>query len=150
IVQRIAATIEGFPRDLELKLQHLVVSHHGKLEYGSPKKPRLIEAVLLHEVDLIDSRMNAFASMLEGRNRDEAEPGGMWSEYSRMFEVRMLMPPAEGYAWAAKSPIAKEDLLGPGLAQQDLVSVEPAEGAHKNGRARVDGIGSPQLNLLDS
>lgn len=151
LVQRIAETIPGFPTDLTLKLQHLVVSHHGKLEFGSPKRPRIIEAVLLHEIDIIDSRMNAFASLLSNRVAEESseEPAhGSWSEYSRMFEAKMLLPPEEGYAWASKTTLAPNDLLGPGLAAQDLAaSGQPAPRA--NGRVEQAQRSLAQLNLLE-
>lgn len=49
--------IEGFPRDLSCKIQHLIVSHHGEKEYGSPEVPMLPEAFALHAVDLLDSKL---------------------------------------------------------------------------------------------
>src|SRR5512144_1870828 len=50
----------GIPRDLEQHVVHLVLSHHGKLDYGSPKVPMTLEAVLTHEIDELDSRVNSW------------------------------------------------------------------------------------------
>jgi len=153
LVQRIADAIPEFPPDLMLKLQHLVVSHHGKLEFGSPKKPRIIEAILLHEIDIIDSRMNAFANLLAHRGADpEAEEPaqGTWSEFSRMFEVKMLLPPESGYRWAAQPDFAASDLLGPGLAGQDLAPAGAAPRANgTHGRVEAAHRSLAQLNLLE-
>ncbi len=128
LVQRIASGLPGFPAELALKLQHLVVAHHGRLEYGSPKRPRMIEAVILHEIDVIDARMNAFAALLQSRTQPEPAPApapeqALWSEFSRMFEARMLLPPQEGYPWAAPPLFQPDELLGPGLADGE----EPVE-----------------------
>jgi 3'-5' exoribonuclease len=48
---------EGFPRDLKMVLLHLIASHHGLLEFGSPKVPLMKEAIAFHLVDMLDSRM---------------------------------------------------------------------------------------------
>ncbi len=50
-------TIEGFPEKLASELKHCVIAHHGELEYGSPKKPALAEAVALHYADARDSEI---------------------------------------------------------------------------------------------
>src|SRR5438309_1831576 len=50
-----ASTIDGFPQDLRDILKHIVLSHHGKLEYGSPKLPMLAEAVVVAMIDDLDS-----------------------------------------------------------------------------------------------
>jgi 3'-5' exoribonuclease len=54
------------------QLAHVVLSHHGRLDYGSPVEPRTIEAVLVHQVDMIDSRVGMYRSAIE-----HAE-GGDW------------------------------------------------------------------------
>ncbi len=50
-------TIEGFPVKLETELKHCILAHHGELEYGSPKKPALAEAVALNLADNTDARL---------------------------------------------------------------------------------------------
>ena len=58
--------IDGFPSLLEAEIKHCIVSHHGEYEYGSPKKPAIIEAVALNYADDIDAKMETFKEMLEG------------------------------------------------------------------------------------
>ena len=52
--------IEGFPRKLAAELKHCILSHHGELEFGSPKKPALAEAVALSFADNTDAKMVSF------------------------------------------------------------------------------------------
>ena len=73
--------IAGFPADLANIIRHMVLSHHGELEYGSPKKPALIEAVVLHYADNIDAKIMTFRTLLE-----ESETEDNWIGYSRLFD----------------------------------------------------------------
>jgi 3'-5' exoribonuclease len=63
-IAEVAAQIGDIPRELVWELQHLVLSHHGELEYGAAKLPSTAEAQLLHYIDNIDARMNMFAGLL--------------------------------------------------------------------------------------
>lgn len=75
-------TIEGFPSGLAFELKHCILAHHGELEYGSPKKPALAEALALSFADNIDAKMETiqeiFSSVPEG-NRE-------WQGYNRLLE----------------------------------------------------------------
>ncbi|MDE7063220.1 MAG: HD domain-containing protein [Lachnospiraceae bacterium] len=75
-------TIPGFPPLLSNELQHCILAHHGELEYGSPKKPALPEAVALSHADNIDAKMETmkeiFANVLPGDTQ--------WQGYNRLFE----------------------------------------------------------------
>ena len=85
-VARAAAGIEGFPRERLVAVQHLILAHHGELEYGSPVKPRMAEAVLLHYLDQIDAKLNhAFGRMVEAG--DQA-----WTTNSRVFDGPLQVP----------------------------------------------------------
>ena len=77
--------IEGFPLKLANELKHCILSHHGELEYGSPKKPALIEAVALSFADNTDAKLEGFIELLDS-NRDK---GDAWFGYSRMFECNV-------------------------------------------------------------
>jgi 3'-5' exoribonuclease len=61
--------VEGFPEDLRRHLEHMVLSHHGRREYGSPIEPATPEAFVLHAIDSLDSRLN----QLRGHRRGGAE-----------------------------------------------------------------------------
>ncbi|UCE81096.1 MAG: HD domain-containing protein [Methanobacteriota archaeon] len=65
LVERLC-TIEGFPVDLSLKLRHVVASHHGRKEWGSPVEPMMPEALLVHEADDLDAKLNYMVSKREG------------------------------------------------------------------------------------
>ena len=67
-----AAKIDGFPHNLLAELQHCILAHHGKLEYGSPKVPALIEAVALNYADDTDAKMETFKEILENNSETVA------------------------------------------------------------------------------
>ena len=73
--------IEGFPQKLGNELKHCILAHHGELEYGSPKKPALMEAVALNMADNTDAKLETMTEILRaaGDNRD-------WLGYNRLFE----------------------------------------------------------------
>lgn len=109
-----AARIPDFPPDLLVRLKHLILAHHGKLEFGSPKVPHMAEAYVLHIVDLLDARLNAMHDLFLN------ERSGSWTGYSRMMETFLLNPygadeesalPARTTAWLAdpQSAEAVED-----------------------------------------
>lgn len=72
--------IDGFPKTVASELKHCILAHHGKLEYGSPKTPALIEALALNYADDTDAKIQTFTEILEAG----AEKG--WLGYSRLFE----------------------------------------------------------------
>lgn len=74
--------IEGFPVKLGNELKHCILAHHGELEYGSPKKPALIEAVALAFADNTDAKLEGFIEMLDGNTDKDGE----WLGFSRMFD----------------------------------------------------------------
>ncbi len=76
-----AREIEGFPEKLENDLKHCILAHHGELEYGSPKKPALAEAVALNMADNTDAKMETLTELFE-----HADPGAQWLGYNRFFE----------------------------------------------------------------
>lgn len=71
MVREAAGTIEGFPEELLLQLEHVILSHHGKREFGSPVTPATIEAVLVSYIDDLDAKMNAAARALLDPRGDE-------------------------------------------------------------------------------
>lgn len=75
-------TIEGFLAKLSNELQHCILAHHGELEYGSPKKPALAEAVALSFADNIDAKMETMKEIFAG----VAEGDTQWQGYNRLFE----------------------------------------------------------------
>lgn len=81
--ERIRA-IPGFPEKLERELKHCILAHHGELEYGSPKKPALLEALALNFADNTDAKME---TMIEALRAGGANPG--WLGYNRLLETNI-------------------------------------------------------------
>ncbi|HEY5765029.1 MAG TPA: HD domain-containing protein [Candidatus Deferrimicrobiaceae bacterium] len=75
------AKIERFPPEKTMLLKHMILSHHGELEYGSPKRPKTLEAVILHFVENMDAKVAAFQDAVE-----LLPEGSRWTDYQRMFE----------------------------------------------------------------
>lgn len=82
MVSELMDRIEGFPEELRKKLSHLVLSHHGKKEYGSPVVPMTTEAIILYYADEMDAKMGAFERIIER----EREPHKRWSSWVRLME----------------------------------------------------------------
>jgi 3'-5' exoribonuclease len=77
--------IEGFPPELRILVEHLIVSHHGTLEFGSPRAPMFREAILLHYLDDMDSKMAAVRASLES-----PEGEGEWTARNPAFRRALL------------------------------------------------------------
>ena len=85
-------TGEPMPREAMLRLKHMVLSHHGTLEWGSPKVPMTPEAMLLHVIDLMDTRMHQLArEVREDRNNPTA-----WTPYNHNLGRRFYKGGANG------------------------------------------------------
>lgn len=78
--------IPGFPEELSLRLEHMLVAHHGEKEFGSPETPRTPEAMALHVLDLLDSRLSIIREAQRG-----AEPGRAFSDFLPSLGTRVLL-----------------------------------------------------------
>ena len=78
--------VPDFPPKLRVLVEHLIVSHHGELEYGSPKVPLFPEAMLLHHLDNLDSKMECMRALAEKDRHIE----GCWTGYSSALERSIL------------------------------------------------------------
>ncbi|MBI2424552.1 MAG: HD domain-containing protein [Candidatus Hydrogenedentes bacterium] len=74
--------IPGFPAKMRLELLHLILSHHGELQYGSPVVPKTLEGIVLHHIDNLDAQTAAISRVV----RETAERGQAWSEYLPQIE----------------------------------------------------------------
>lgn len=89
MVENAAAALD-FPETNLQQLLHLIISHHGTTEWGSPVVPKTLEAVLLHQIDLLDSRVGGFMDHI---NNDAG--GGSWTtKRSEMFGTQLQRPAA--------------------------------------------------------
>ncbi|MCD6594067.1 HD domain-containing protein [bacterium] len=81
IVEHEIAKIEGFPKNLSTELIHLIVSHHGKFEQGSPVEPKNLEAMILHHADMLDAQAEGIQHIIQ---RD-IQRGEKFSEYIKIL-----------------------------------------------------------------
>lgn len=83
MISEAVRAIHGFPPKLASELKHCVVAHHGELEYGSPKKPALAEAVALNFADATDAKLQTLTEIFKEKG------GSDWLGYNRLFESNL-------------------------------------------------------------
>ena len=76
-------SIPGFPAKLASELKHCIISHHGELEFGSPKKPAIAEAFALNFADCTDAKMQSLTEIFKDKNSND------WLGYNRLFETNL-------------------------------------------------------------
>jgi len=79
MVNKKIPSIPDFPDELAMLVKHLLVSHHGAYEFGSPKLPQTVEAIMLHALDDLDGKIQAI------QNLPEKEPGSKWTAFHRAY-----------------------------------------------------------------
>ena len=79
-------TDEPFPVELGLRLKHMIVSHHGTLEFGSPKVPMTPEALFLHHIDNLDAKLHAITKEIE----DHPHRDSTWTPYQNSLNRRLF------------------------------------------------------------
>jgi len=95
----------GFPDELKIMIEHLIISHHGQYDFGSPKLPMFPEALMLHYLDDLDSKMEAMRAQFER----EAGFDSPWTSYNaslgrpllnteKFLASKKISPPADSVA----------------------------------------------------
>jgi len=74
-------TLHGFPDDLGLLLKHMVVSHHGTREFGSPEPPKTLEAIILNHLDDLDAKVTGVRTFMEQEDSED-----VWTSYHRVMD----------------------------------------------------------------
>lgn len=87
-----------FPEEKKLLVKHLILAHHGKLEYGSPKEPHCLEALVVHMIDDLDSKVNAISRFVE-----QDQTPGRWTALNKSYGRFFLKPD-----WVVEKAIADE------------------------------------------
>jgi 3'-5' exoribonuclease len=103
MLQAKLAALPDFPAELKTLLEHLIISHHGQYDFGSPKLPMFPEALLLHYLDDLDSKMEAMRAHFER----EAASDGPWTGYNASLG-RPLLNSAK-FLHPEKAPPAASD-----------------------------------------
>ena len=83
LVEEQIRAIPEFPEDLAQRLLHCILSHHGELEWGSPRRPKTLEALVLHYAEDLDGKVNAFLSFAQSHS-DPQHPG--WTEFNKALD----------------------------------------------------------------
>ncbi len=81
MLERKIASINDFPEDIALVLKHMIVSHHGTRDFGSPEPPKTLEAVILHYLDQLDAKFTAVRTFM-----DAEDPEAAWTSYHRVLD----------------------------------------------------------------
>ena len=81
MLEKKIATLNDFPEDLGLVLKHMIVSHHGTRDFGSPEPPKTLEAVILNYLDELDAKVTAVRTFMESE-----DPEATWTSYHRVLE----------------------------------------------------------------
>jgi len=128
MLQAKLAQVPGFPEELKILVEHMIISHHGEYEFGSPKLPMFPEALVLHYLDDLDSKMEAMRAHFER----EIGSDGPWTGYNPSLGRPLLnsekflekKPSAAGAAASAGSNGNSSDpetsALGVGSKEQPL------------------------------
>jgi 3'-5' exoribonuclease len=82
---------EPFPAELLLRLKHMIVSHHGSYEFGSPKLPMTLEAIALHYLDNLDAKIHTFSREI----RDDPSRDSSWTPFQQSLGRRLYKGPAQ-------------------------------------------------------
>jgi len=88
IINKAISRLTGFPRYLLIEIKHMLLSHHGEMEWGSPVIPKTTEAILLHMADDLDSKVAQFREIEE---REFSGSTSAWSNYDRFLNRRVFM-----------------------------------------------------------
>jgi 3'-5' exoribonuclease len=111
MLQAKLALVPGFPPELKSMLEHLIISHHGQYEFGSPKLPMFPEALVLHYMDDLDSKMEAMRAHFE-READLESP---WTSYNAslgrpLLNTAKFLAPKKTSPAESSSPSPEEEL----------------------------------------
>ena len=113
MVGEAAGRIKDFPKELLEQLQHLILSHHGRKEFGSPTVPMTVEALVLSFVDDLDAKMNLTEQLRRKMNSVELD----WTDYQRTLERYLYLG-----GFDKKSPLEEKGELSGSARQPSLFS----------------------------
>lgn len=117
IVRRVVGSIEGFPEQTARAIRHIVLSHHGKVEYGSPVVPATREAILVHHADDLAARMGSIDRLQRG-----LAPGDEWSPFDRALDgAAYFGPPRDGVPSVPAAPAVPAPPDPPAAAAVEVV-----------------------------
>jgi 3'-5' exoribonuclease len=108
-------SIPGFPDELTMLLKHIMLSHHGEYEFGSPKRPKIQEAIIINYLDDLAAKISNFRATLKRENVEAGE----WTYYSKMHDRYLYRQAAYADAEGSDAPGA-----GTGIAKKGKKTTE--------------------------
>jgi len=130
-------TLPGFPRELAMLLKHMLLSHHGQYDYGSPKRPKTLEATVLHYLDDMDSKING----IQAHMARETAQGTRWTGHHRLYNLYFFTGTGSDQQeerTALSEPLAE--------AAPDLDKKEPKPGKPSFGNQPFEALQGLQLH----
>jgi len=126
MLQAKLAALPGFPEELKTLVEHLIISHHGEYEFGSPKLPMFPEALMLHYLDDLDSKMEAMRAQFER----ESMLDGPWTSYNPslgrpLLNTEKFLAPKKSAPETEAAPEPVSDHHEPSLASDDPTPTLP-------------------------
>lgn len=118
MVEEKMRTIPDFPRQLAMLVKHLLLSHHGQYEYGSPKRPKILEAVILNFLDDLDSKINGVQAHIERESVND----NPWTSYHRLYDRYFFKDTSGG---EAKPPAVKTTLAAVATPKPAIAPARP-------------------------
>jgi 3'-5' exoribonuclease len=97
----VIARLPDFPGELALRVRHMLVSHHGRYEWGSPRRPKTLEALALYHIENLSAQLNRFKGLLAARR----EPGQTWTDYDRLLDRQLYAGPGDDLSVEESSQI---------------------------------------------
>lgn len=139
LIEQKLSQLPGFPPRLRTLVEHMVLSHHGQLEFGSPKVPLFPEAMLLHYLDDLDSKMECMRALVEHDRQVE----GDWTSYSHSLERTILkkLRYLEGQPELDPPEVA---VTAPAPANKPARPNRPERGPSLFGEKLMDALGKEQ------
>lgn len=128
IFDRFVRKFPQFPAELSMEIKHIILSHHGLLEYGSPKRPKTLEALVVHHLDDLDAKINTINGLFEAAGKSNSP----WTDYHRLLDRRFYRGD-EGNGDRAEQP---EEL--PATPVKKSVQPEPSDSGQTKTVARAE------------
>lgn len=143
MLQERILNIPGFPPELGMLLKHMLLSHHGQYEYGSPKRPKTVEATILNYLDDLDSKINGIRTHI----RKESENHGRWTSYHRLYDRYFYKESYNG------EEVFRDEMLSAVLPEPELAPASEAPRAEavpdrKGGEAARKGFSNNPFEAL--
>ncbi len=125
MLQQKLAHLPGFPAELKILIEHMIISHHGHYEFGSPKLPMFPEALMLHYLDDLDSKMESMRAQFER----EAEFDSPWTSYNPSL-ARPLLNTKKFLEKGLAAAREAEPREAAAVAGDGRAASQPAQGQH--------------------